>query len=207
MRYTFTTEERAEMQSAVRSLEVNTGGELVTYFVRSSNDYMEASWKISALAGVLGSILVFFSPSSGVGMSFALALVVIGFILPLLFPAIKRLAISDAKMRGVVLGRAKDAFFDEKVGHTKNRIGILLFISRLERQVVVLGDKEISNKVDYADWYQVVGLVSEGIQNKKIGEGIARAIQQCERLLLEHGFKGNGDAEGNELSDELREIK
>ena len=82
-------------------------------------------------------------------------------------------------------------------------ICILIFVSKLEHKVIVLGDEGISRKVSPDDWQDIVDTVVGGIKEKEIGDGLVKAITKCKELLLSHGFKTRSDRP-NELSDDLR---
>lgn len=99
--------------------------------------------------------------------------------------------------------RAKEAFLNEKVFETKERVGILIFISRLEHLVIVLGDEGINEKLASKDWEHIVSLITEGMKKNQIGNGLVNAIDQCKHLLLQHGFARKA-SDTNELSNELR---
>jgi putative membrane protein len=89
------------------------------------------------------------------------------------------------------------------VFNTKDRTGILIFISFFEHEVIVMADKGINKVVDQKQWDQIVaGLVSH-IRSGKIVEGLEVSIKQCGDLLLEKGFLKTDD-DVNELGDELR---
>jgi putative membrane protein len=132
-----------------------------------------------------------------------LVLAVIGYAIPMVFPGIKRILISKDRALEMVSLRAKEAFLNEKVFETEERVGILIFISRLEHLVIVLGDEAINDKLAPKDWEHIVSLITDGMKKNQIGNGLVNAINQCKHLLLEHGFTRK-DSDTNELSNELR---
>lgn len=72
-----------------------------------------------------------------------------------------------------------------RVRHTKNKTGVLIFISLMERQVVVLADKAIDDHFDSFQWKDVVEVVVKGIKAKQLSEGLSEGILQCGKLLQE----------------------
>jgi len=126
-----------------------------------------------------------------------------GFILPIVFPALVRLMVSAEDLTWHVRTRAMNAFLEENLHHTADRVGVLIFISRLERKVIVLGDSGINAKVEEREWKEVVDEVINGIKKDAIADGLVNAIARCEALLLSKGFTYK-DNDTNELDDSLR---
>jgi putative membrane protein len=91
----------------------------------------------------------------------------------------------------------------EEVFNTRQRTGILIFVSFFEREVIVIADKGISKVVDQKDWDGIVRFIIEHIRRGKIVDGIEGAIKRCGELLLEKGFVIAPD-DINELGDDLR---
>jgi putative membrane protein len=99
--------------------------------------------------------------------------------------------------------RATEAFLSEEVFNTRDRTGILIFLSLLERKVLVLGDSGINARVQQSDWHDIVQRVVSGIRSGKPAEGLTDAIHQCGLLLQKHGIAIRPD-DKDELSDSLR---
>ena len=210
-KYIFTDTEKQQIEEAVVSLEKESCGEVVPFFARKSDDYSEVSWYLATLLGIAGLAVIallsytWILPPLSFIEAFAtvVLLMVVGYFLPILFPILKRLTVSEERALEMVSLRAKEAFLNEKVYQTEERVGILIYISRLEHIVLVLGDEGINAKVNEEDWVKVVSLITDGLRNKQIGEGLVNGINHCKDLLLQNGFVRK-DTDTNELSDELR---
>ncbi|WP_436514522.1 TPM domain-containing protein [Ekhidna sp. To15] len=210
-KYIFTDTEKKQVEEAVASLEKESCGEIVPFFAGKSDDYAEVSWYIASLLGIAGlAVIALLSYTWSLPpLSFLeafitiIALMVIGYFLPILFPIIKRLIISDQRALEMVSLRAKEAFLNEKVYATEEHVGILIYISRLEHIVLVLGDEGINAKVQEDDWVKVVSLITDGLKRNEIGDGLVNGINHCKDLLLKNGFVRK-DSDTNELSNELR---
>ena len=210
-KYIFTNDEKHSVQEAVKALEKESCGEIVPFFTRQSDDYSEVSWHMSAILGIAGLAIIallsytWMLPAISFLEAFVviLFLMILGYFLPILFPVLKRIFISDDRIMEMVSLRAKEAFLNEKVFETKERVGILIYISRLEHVVLVIGDEGINAKVQKEDWEKVVSLITDGLKRKQIGDGLVNGINHCKELLLSHGFVRK-DTDTNELSDELR---
>ncbi|MEP1034135.1 hypothetical protein [Ekhidna sp.] len=210
-KYTFTEAEKHQVKEAVEALEKESCGEIVPFFARKSDNYTETSWYIAALLGVAGlAVIALLSytwslPPLSFIEAFMLVIVLMlaGYFLPILFPVLKRLIVSDERALEMVSLRAKEAFLNEKIYDTHEHVGILIYISRLEHIVLVIGDEGINEKVKKEDWENVVALITDGLKRKQIGDGLVNGINLCKNLLITNGFVRK-DTDTNELSDELR---
>ncbi len=211
-KYHFTDQEKERIKQAVQDLEKVTSGELVPYFVPSSDKYEETSWYSSAVVGLFALVVIAFLSYTWTlpvqltpidTSLIVIGLMLIGFLTPILFPFTIRWITSRETLEQRVYQRAIEAFLEEGIHKTQDKIGILIFVSKLEHKVIVLGDEGISRKVSPDDWQDIVDTVVGGIKEKEIGDGLVKAITKCKELLLSHGFKTRSDRP-NELSDDLR---
>lgn len=210
--FKFTSAEKEKVSEAIRNLELESSGEIVPYIAKRSDDYDEAKW-FSAVYFLGASLIIevilsylwllpgFFTPmiSSLISLGFG----VVGYLIPTLFPRTRLIFISDERMMERVGEKALEVFVDEEVFNTRERTGILIFVSRLEHKVLVLGDSGINAKVEQTDWTHVVDIIINGIKTDKVIDGLSEAINACKKLLLDNGFVVRPD-DTNELSDELR---
>ena len=205
----------ARVEAAVGAAERRTSGEIVPYIVRHSAEYDVAVWR-SASAGALvatAAILAFAalyggwslawaaSPWAVAGASVGGGLV--GALVGAFVPGVRRLAAGPRALEAEVHRRASQAFLDEEVFGTRDRTGILLFVSLFERRIEVLGDAGINAKVETAEWVEVVDRVRAGIYDKDLAGGLVAAIEMCGDLLERRGV-GLRDDDTDELSDRVR---
>ncbi|MEM7298080.1 MAG: hypothetical protein AAF391_07420 [Bacteroidota bacterium] len=210
-KYIFTEEEKERIQQAVKDLEKQSCGEIVPFFARKSDEYEEVPWKLASISGLSCLCFVAFLsytwslPNVSVLLIAFIIIVMmtIGYLIPVLFPIIKRTLVAREKMTQMVSKGAKEAFLEEKVHETAEHVGILIYISRLEHIVMVLGDEGINQKVQQEDWERVIALITDGLKKKNIGDGLVNGINHCKELLLQNGFIRK-ESDTNELSDELR---
>jgi putative membrane protein len=208
----FTQEELDRISEAVRSAEKKTSGEIVPYFVEQSDRYEEAAWRGGALFAALSivAVAVFHLTSDewhGLGPAeigiLVLGALGLGVMMTHWISGLKRLLAGDALLEQRVTQRAAQAFIAEEVFHTRDRTGILLFLSRLERKVLVVGDSGINEKVKQSEWEDVVARLTRGINGGKAAAGFVDAIGRCGELLARRGVKRRkGDTD--ELTNKLR---
>lgn len=200
------------IRAAVTEAEQRTSGEIVPYFVEASDAYPGALWKGIALGAFAGALIAegvwFLGDFWGGLIPLWIALPAaaggaLGFLLTAYVPAVKRWMAGDDLLDLRTRQRAEMAFLEQEVFRTRDRTGILLFLSLFEHRVVVIGDSGINQKVEPGQWDGIVRTVVEGIRSGRPGEALASAIRQCGELLERHGVALRPD-DRNELPDELR---
>jgi putative membrane protein len=199
------------IQTAVREAEARTSGEIVPYVVDRSDEYHNAIWKGAALGALLGPMAALaihrWSNVWGIPLGIWIALPAplggaVGYLLALLHPVRRWLAgehTLDARARR----RAAGAFLEQEVFRTRNRTGILLFVSLFERRVVLLADSGIHQKVEEGAWEAITHRLAEGIRSGRPGPALIEAIRSCGELLERHGVERQADDQ-DEISNELR---
>ena len=210
----FTDAERELIRAAVAEAETRTAGEIVPYVVRRSGDYEVAVWR-AASVGALVTGMVALAVAWGYDgwgwgwlySSWALALAmtlggVAGALLTLADP-VRRWLAGAARLDDQVHRRAALAFVEEEVFDTRDRTGILLFVSLFEHRIEVVGDAGINAKVEQAEWAEVVALVRDGIRERSLADGLARGVERCGDLLHRRGVAVQPD-DTDELSDDVR---
>jgi putative membrane protein len=212
-KFTFSEEQKNEIEKAVKNLEAKTSGEMVPYIVPGSDIYVEGtlytiiSFLIIGIVIVMGASLSWLLPA-GISIIdiiiFIVIMMFVGFIISYIFPRFRIQMVSNSTVERRVMQRAETAFLEREVFNTGKRIGILLFISELEKKVLILADSGISKIVPNEEWQNIVDDLIDYIKKKKTAEGIVRAIDQCTDLLIKSGIE-NDESAGNQLPDGLIE--
>ena len=105
-------------------------------------------------------------------------------------------------MRACTAAR-RSRFVEEEVFDTRDRTGILLFVSLFEHRIEVVGDSGINDKVEPAEWVEVVDLVRAGIRRQSLADGLVQAVERCGDLLHRRGVEVRPD-DTDELADDVR---
>jgi putative membrane protein len=207
--------DRDRIRRAVRDAEERTAGEIVPVVVTESGEYEVALWRgaaVLAMAAVTALLLVVLLYEGwGLGWAYTswgavllgLGAGATGAVLTAAVAPLRRRLAGDDRMTETVHRRAMQAFVEEEVFDTRDRTGILLFVSLFEHRIEVLGDAGINRKVDEDDWVEVVARIRQGIKRGNLTEGMADAIGMCGRLLEEKGVEVRPDDE-DELSNRVR---
>lgn len=197
--------------AAVKQAEAATAGEIVPYVVDRSDDYETAVWRgafLFAMFALSAFLLVRFLSDAWLPSAMQVILTTfaaggIGFFLVRFIPALKLFFAGNESIDMYVELRAKEAFLAEEVFKTRDRTGILIFLSLLEKRVLVLGDAGIHARVAESEWMAIVQRVVDGMHNGKPVDGLIEAIQQASDLLKSHGVEIRPD-DKDELANTLR---
>lgn len=191
-----------KIQVALKGAESKTSGEIVPMIVRRSSPvsfhapmilgWLLIGWLLAAPALWQQSLWWWvLSLAAGLALSYLLAQ------LPWVQRWLTRIFIQE----DFVMTRARLEFYEFNVHHTAGATGVLIFASMMERQVVVLADSAISQKLPPETWQNVCDHLVAGLKQGEVAEGFLKAIELCGELLSEH-FPLQG-AGRNELSDHL----
>ena len=208
----FSTDDLREVEAAVERVEETTRGEVVAYIAPDSDAYRLAPWK-GALVGSLSASLLaalWFAFGRPWMLGFelwiigpALAGAALGLLLGSGVRPIRRSLVGDDMIDERVGRRAAELFLQEEVFATRDRTGILLFVSLFEHRVVVLADAGIRAAVPEAAWEGLVEALTASVRDGDAGRGLVSAVEGCGRILHEHRLQAELGGP-NELEDRPR---
>lgn len=201
------------IKEAVATAEKQTSGEIVPYIVSKSASHEVAVWRGAGVFAFLAYAVVlgarWFSGWGGSqlteGMVPVLLIIVaagIGAALIHWIPALKRRFAGQDRLAVATHRRAMQAFIEKEVFTTRERTGILLFVSLLEHRIEVVGDAGINAKVETEDWVGVVTTIQQHMKAGQLAEGLVQGIHQCGHLLEKAGVAIRSD-DTNELADDV----
>jgi len=155
----FTEQAKAKMVDVVREVEAKTAAEIVVSMRGRSDDYRDVDLLVGIAAAMITLVALIFHPAEldedwmpiETFAAFALASTVVARV-----PALKRRLVPEKRRRERVLGAARAQFVEAGVSRTRDRSGVLVFFSELERLVCVVPDV--------------------GIDETKLGEGWRAAL-------------------------------
>lgn len=191
------------IKKAIKDVELKTSGEIVPVILKQSDLYPAAHFRLALIVGMLFSIICYYSydfddPIALIWVQ--IPGIVLGYVLAYI-PFLKRVLTTKKEMQEEVYQRALEIFYENKVSMTRDRTGIMIFISLLERKVEVLADCGINEKVEKNYWNDLVSSLSSDISKGNMIEGVVKSINTCGDKLVE-SFPAKHD-DTNEISDEL----
>ena len=78
------------------------------------------------------------------------------------------------------------AFVEERVSATRERTGVLLYVSLLEREVAILPDLGLDGRVPRAEWNEVLHRLAGAGSLKDLEERFFEGLEQLEQRLPLH---------------------
>ncbi|HSM51311.1 MAG TPA: TPM domain-containing protein [Thermoanaerobaculia bacterium] len=210
-RLEFTEEERRAIAAAVGAAEEGSRGEIVPVVVAASDRYEAAGWRGALLGALVAAVAAatvhrllgpWADPAAWIALPpFAGAL--LGRLAVALVPPLRRFLAGREILDREVRQRAAEEFLSQEVFRTRDRSGILIFLSAFEREVVVLADRGIHEAVPAAEWDAIAREIARGVGVGHPAEALLAAIARCGELLRERRLGARAD-DRNELPDGLR---
>jgi putative membrane protein len=184
-----TASEKEKIINAVKNVEKITSGEIVPMVVSSSYHYPVSNIIGSFIISMIISLAAVFILQNQYLWLF-LAVFMVSFVIfhevvNLILP-VKRLFISDKEIKEEVEEAAITSFYNKGLSNTRDKTGVLIFISVFERKVWVLADSGINKKVPQDTWKSIVDIIIDGIRGKKQGDAIVKAITIVGDILKSH---------------------
>jgi putative membrane protein len=200
----FGTEAQSAVHDALLSAEAGTVGEIVPVVLERSDRHPEADWLSALVTLLIGTALLqgqlpWHAPHLLILCQLGLG--AFGFLLARALPAWKRLFVSERRATEMALEQATQELFRLGLHQTTARTGVLMFVSLLERRVVVLGDIGIHQKVGDDHWQRTQTAVLDGVRRGRLETGLVEGIRATGSVLAEHFPWVHGDR--NEIPDRV----
>ena len=176
------------LAGCIQEIERNTDAELVVVVRARSASYAHADYLFgSALAFVVLLVILFVPfpfPEYFVPIDVALAFA-IGSIISWRSNSVRRLFSTEKFRRKSVRTAAAAMFYEAGIANTNAEMGVLIYLSLLERRLELIADRGVLKKVPAHDWNH------ELFELHKVGEnpdakGFQEAIQRLGRVLATH---------------------
>jgi putative membrane protein len=207
-----------EIEARIEAAESASDAEIVPVVVVESHDYAFYEFRVAILLGLLTFLacLVWIHPLENLLQSnlwgyqayhlvLATGLLAFGVMLVVYLlvniPWLDRQVIPGRVMAQRVRERALRAFAESKVSHTEKRLGLLIFVSLLERRVEILADTGLSGKIAPEIWQQIVSDMGRIMHQAGWVDGVLHGVEQAGQVLAVH-FPASG-SRSNRLADEV----
>jgi len=182
-------EARLRIEAAIADVERRTAGEIVVVVAAQSAEYAAIPWRLGVLlaaAALLG--LSLFAPGLPAAWLLGAQAAALGAGLALgRLPGVRHQLVSDGVQDAHVAESARRSFAEQGLARTAARTGILVFVSLLERRVVVLADEGIHRALGPGEcWEDAVALVLGAIREGRPADGIEAAVRHCGEILAAH---------------------
>lgn len=200
----FSEADKKGITAAIAEVETKTAGEVAVMVVDGSDSYPEASILAGIIIGgllaliltdqLLADSLWYFVPLQAV---FAL---MIGWGARF-YPGLRRYFTPGARLEQQVREEAIKAFYEKGLYKTRDKTGVLFFISLLEHRVWILADEGIYTRITQETLQAYAADIAQGIKEQNAAEVLIREIKGVGKILAEH-FPSKAD-DLNELSNKI----
>jgi putative membrane protein len=190
-----------EVEAAVARVEAGSAAEVVVAVLPRSGDYWQvrvllaAAWSLAA-----GLAFLHFEPwrEPALALVYEVVAGILAFWLGGWGPLQRRLA-GARQVEQAVRARAFQLFAERGLQGTRGRTALLIFVSELERRVVLLGDRTLNERLGQRGWDEQVELLVRHIREGHARRGLLAVLERLEPLLAELAPREPDDV--NELPD------
>ncbi|MBA5861692.1 MAG: hypothetical protein GDA65_03130 [Nitrospira sp. CR1.1] len=196
-------EGRARVEAAVQMAERHTSAEIVPMIVGRSGVYREAHHRAGLLCAMLALTTLLTIEAAWLPWGWhasnavwLLGVTVLAYSVGVWIgtcPPVLRLFTSRQRMRQKVRMRAERAFSRQGLAQTRERTGLLLMVSLLERQVYVLPDHALQARLSDEQWQEIVSIVVERMKAGDLAGGLCRGIEAIGLHLAQVSPSHDGD--------------
>jgi putative membrane protein len=116
-------------------------------------------------------------------------------------PQVRVALIPRAARRALAHRLAMEQFVIRGVARTKERTGILIFVSLAERYARIIADDGIAARVPQSHWQGAIDTLVGHMREGRVADGLVAAIDTCGAVLVTH-FPATG-TEPSELPDRI----
>jgi putative membrane protein len=204
--------DRTLLDKLIAEAEKKTKAQIVLAIVKRSDNYTEIPWKAfafgSSLAGFVVFLLNIFMPgwiTDKIILFSVAALLATGIIfvlMTLLFQGFARLFVSESRRVTETMQYAESLFLARELFATEGRRGILLLVSQFERQVVILPDKGVRDRLSREVIKNIINNMTKFMQRNEIRKAMETGL---EGLVKELQPSASTRPDKNELSNQIIE--
>ena len=196
-----TNEDYDAVAAAIGEAEKNTAGQVACVLAHASSAYAHIPilWA-SLLALFTPWPLIYFTQWSVQRIFLAQLIDFLIAALAFSWTPLRILLVPRAVQRARAHRNALEQFVVRGISRTRNRCGVLIFVSLAEHYARIIADEGIAQKVHASKWQAAIDTLTTHIREGRIAAGLIAAIERCGAVLAEHAPP---DGSGNQLPDRL----
>lgn len=183
-------DDKNKIERAVLEAEKTTNGEIVPVIVKISDHYSVAGPRAALLIAMLTMVVGYYTHLMDDNLLLYMTLIflsaLIGQLLATFVYAFKRMFLLKSEIEEEFTQKAIQTFVMQGVTETRERNGILLYLSAFERKAIILADSGINSKLSPETWNDIIQKLIPLMKEKRYAEGIIGAIKQIGEILTEH---------------------
>lgn len=209
-----TVEDKNYLERRIAESEEHTGVQIVISVINRCDSYPEIPWKAFATGTSIAGFLVFaaillypFWPGKELVILAISLIMACGFLLlvaAVMSEKFSRILAGSARMKTESRQYARSLFLEQKLSATPDRKGMLIMTALFERQVVIIPDSGLEDRLDNATLQSVIGSMTTVLSGNDLKGAFDIGLNELVRILgsasLEPGLRG-------ELPDQIIERK
>jgi putative membrane protein len=206
--------DRIRLDRLIADAEKRTKAQIVLAAIKRSDSYAELPWKAFASGASIAGLLVFAydlllpgwisNTTILISIAATLAAGAVLALLAVMLPGFARLFLSRHRAEVEARQYAESLFLSREKFATKARTGLLLLVSMFERQVVILPDKGIRDRLDADALRNIIALISKPLAQKQVRSALELGLEEFIKILEPCAPAGTPQ---DELSNEIIEGK
>ncbi|BCJ89498.1 hypothetical protein IZ6_02330 [Terrihabitans soli] len=180
-------EEARHVSAAIENAEKKTAGEIFVVVAHHADDYrlVPVLW-----AGLAALILIWpvahFTPLAVTSLFLLQAAIFLTWSVALSPDVIRFRVVPGRLAEAAVEKAAREQFLGHGVHLTSARTGVLIYAALAERRVEIVADDGIAKKVEQAEWDAIAATVVQAAREKRLADGLVKAVEQSGALLARH---------------------
>jgi putative membrane protein len=197
-----TSESKQALSEAVQAVELASSAEIVVVMRPASTPALAPCSLAGALGGLLALAFLLFSPWAFSFEAMWLDTLVAGLagaVVCRRFTGLRRLLTPRQLALHGVAQAAKAEFLDRGITETRDRSGVLIYVSQTERRASVIADRGVHAHVEPNAWQSAVEDIKRSVQQHEDGVRLAACVQALAPILQAALPRRADDI--NELSD------
>lgn len=183
----FTEDEAQRVADEITAVEKKTAGEIVAVVAGESSSYLHAPFLWAAVIALLVPWPLIYLTWWPMQWVYFGQLVVFALLVAAFWPRQMRTMLVPRSIKHQrAHRRAVEQFMVQNLTTTRNRTGVLIFVSIAERYAEIIPDTGISAKVPAETWQGIVDKLTDDIGDGRAAEGFVTAIRAVGGPLAAH---------------------
>ncbi len=195
-------EDRGRISAAIHAAESRTSGEIVCVLAQTSLGTTALPiFVAAAVALAVPWVLMAMTHWSVREILSVQVVLFVGIVLLLGLPRVRVALVPRAARRAAAYRAAMEQFTSRGIAQTKERTGVLIFVSLAERYARIVADEGIAAVVPQAEWQAAIDALISHTRDGRIADGFITAVEKC-GMVLAANFPATSEAR-DELPDRV----
>lgn len=217
MKQALSDPERDQLNQRIAETENRTNSQIVLAVIKRSDSYDEIPWKAFALGSSVAGLIFFILDlllnywTSHVMVLTAIAATLLAgatfALLTVFVPGFAKFFLSAHRADMEVRQYAESLFLSHELFATYRRMGVLMLVSMFERQVILLPDKGISNRLSKKTMQDVITSMTLILKRNDVKAALDEGLAKLSLILETSTHEEQAESELNELSNKIIEEK